>query len=264
MNHAAERHSKQTSNRASNTKEGKRETPIRNVIKTLLVAVLFVALLRALAFASYHIPSESMVPTLEVGDRILVNKLAYGYSRHSLPFSDYFPRLPGKYGRVFNRLPKRGDVVVFKNPVNGEVTIKRLIGLPGDRVKLVRGRLIINNVLVSRKRLRIFKYRAPNSTLVAVKEYREELPNGSSHKIVERSDDDLMDDTSVQLVPDGHLFFLGDNRDNSNDSRYVSTLGFVPIENIIGRADLIPFSLYSCRPEAAVQCSKRRFFTWIE
>ncbi len=243
---------------------GRNSIALIELIKTLVMALVLVAVVKTFAFASYYIPSESMVPTLEIGDRIFVNKIAYGYSRYSLPIPKLLPSFPGQNGRILHGAPERGDVVVFSNPHTGETTIKRLIGLPGDRIQLSYGRLMINGELIQRKKNRIFRYRDPRGRLVKVHEYLEILPNGQNYKILERSDDNSLDDTGVYFVPKGHVFLMGDNRDNSTDSRALNLLGYVPLENIIGRADLIPFSLYHCKKENGASCGKRRFFTWVK
>jgi signal peptidase I len=223
-------------------------------------AIVFVS--KSFAVASNFIPSESMVPTLEVGDRIFVSKWPYGYSRYSL-LADPKISLPGKDGRLFGKSPARGDVVVFTHPINGETMIKRVIGLPGDRIALYRGRLFINGELVPRTERRAYSYRDDRGSVVAVTRYDETLPGGRVHPIIERSDNGFADEFGEVTVPAGRLFIMGDNRDNSADSRFAE-MGFVPVENVQGRADLIGWSLYTCADEPGLTCATRRTLTAIE
>ena len=220
-------------------------------------------LFRSVAFAGYHIPSESMVPTLEVGDRIAVNKMAYGYSRFSVPFG-LAPSVPTDDGRLFGRLPERGDIVVFRHTRDDVVMIKRVTGLPGDRLQMINGRLHVNGEAVPRTSSRAYAYRQHKGSVTRVQQYTEELPNGATHTIIERQDDNWSDNTPLFVVPEGHLFMMGDNRDNSSDSRVISHLGFVPVENLMGRAEIILFSTHRCREEAGLTCAPRRFFSKLD
>ncbi|MEL7239961.1 MAG: signal peptidase I [Planctomycetota bacterium] len=218
-------------------------------------------LFRTTAFAMYHIPSESMLPTLAVGDRITVNKFAYGYSRHSVPFS-LAPRIGGDDGRLFGRLPDRGDIVVFKHPKTGEAYIKRVVGLPGDAVALRNGRLFINGVVAPRAPEASIAYREHRGSVIRVTPYEEQLPAGRAHLIYERSDRAYADQFSEITIPEDHLFVLGDNRDNSIDSRFLeSGVGLMPVENLVGRADHLAFSTHRCRREDGLSCLGRRWFT---
>ncbi len=237
---------------------------IKDWFVTIATALILVTGFKSLAFASYYIPSESMMPTLEVGDRLFVNKAAYGYSKYSFPFSEYLPSLPGKQGRIFYKQPQRGDIIVFSNPVDDVVTIKRLIGLPGDWIHVSGGKLFINGKQVERTVSNKYSYREYEGNVVSVKEYTEPLPGGRKHKIIERSDRGFLDNTGTYKVPEGHIFLLGDNRDNSTDSRVLSHLGYVPIENIIGRADLLYFSFYQCDKTEGLRCGKRRYMEKIQ
>lgn len=216
-------------------------------VKTILsVAAMFFAF-TTVAFGAYHIPSESMVPTLQVGDRILVSKFSYGYSRFSLPLGlgAYLPA----GGRLFGSLPERGDIVVFAHPKSGEAYIKRAIGLPGDTIELSNGRLYINGAEVPRDEQREYAYRERFGGIAKVTQYEETLPGGVKHIIIERTDAAANDTFGPVTIPEGFVFFMGDNRDNSTDSRVPLSqngVGLVPVENIIGRADIISFSLAEC------------------
>ena len=180
-----------------------------------------------------------MKPTLEVGDYLFVYKPAYGYSRFSFPFG--FAPIEGRV-MTEGRTPERGDVVVFKLPSNTSVDyIKRIVGLPGDKIQVTQGRLYINDKIVPRETVGLKEIEEGADT-VTVMEYIETLPNGVTHRIYEESDDRPLDNTREFIVPEGHYFFMGDNRDNSQDSRVTSMVGFVPLENFVGRASFIFFS----------------------
>lgn len=227
---------------------------IRTVVYALLIALVF----RTLAFQPFSIPSGSMKPTLLQGDYLFVSKYAYGYSRHSMPYS---PALFA--GRLFGSEPERGDIVVFKLPRDGRTDyIKRLVGLPGDRIQLRRGILHVNDQPVERvpeeefrevrspgasircKRTRQSNEAGtsgPPATLCLNEQWRETLADGRSYLTLNSNDDSRSrsDNTGVFEVPPGHYFFLGDNRDNSVDSRFTGGVGFVPFENLVGRAEII-------------------------
>ena len=206
------------------------------LLKTVVIAGLIALGFRSFLFEPFNIPSGSMVPTLLVGDYLFVSKASYGYSRYSFPLS-IFPF----GGRIFADVPQRGDVAVFRQPTDPAVSfIKRVVGLPGDRVQVKGGLLHINDVTVERTYLGLAT--ATNGFLtINFKVYEETLPNGSKYLIQERSDNDSYDDTAVFQVPDGHYFMMGDNRDNSRDSR-TTAVGMVPAENLVGRADRLFFS----------------------
>ncbi|MFZ4541857.1 MAG: signal peptidase I [Rickettsiales bacterium] len=237
----------------------KKETPgemLRSFLFMLLLALVF----RSVAYEPFHIPSGSMLSTLYEGDYIFVSKPSYGYSRFSFPFA---PKL--FEGRILESQPKRGDVVVFRNPGNLKVDyIKRIIGLPGETVQMKRGRLYINGTMVEQTRRG--EVMLPNACgeLHPIARYEETLPGGSKHIVLDdsaeldnpnskcRVDGDGRldaDNTGVYTVPAGHYFMMGDNRDHSQDSRFNTELGYsdapgyVPFENFVGRATIIAFSL---------------------
>ena len=167
---------------------------------------------------------------------MFVSKYSYGYSRYSFPFG-----IAPFDGRIFETSPERGDVAVFRQPQNESIAfIKRIVGLPGDRVQVVNGVLRINDVAVKRDRKGLATA-SDGYNVIRFSVYEETLPNGKSYMTQERSDDDLLDNTSVFLVPAGHYFMIGDNRDNSRDSRTTS-VGMVPAENLVGRAERLFFS----------------------
>jgi len=205
-------------------------------IKTIVIAGALALGFRSLLFEPFNIPSGSMIPTLLVGDYLFVSKYSYGYSRYSFPFG-----MAPFDGRIFETPPDRGDVAVFRQPQNESVAfIKRIVGLPGDRIQVTAGILRINDVAVNRVR-KGFATASDGYNVIRFLVYQETLPNGKSYLIQERSDDDVLDNTNVFLVPEGHYFMMGDNRDNSRDSRTTS-VGMVPAENLIGRAERLFFS----------------------
>ena len=205
-------------------------------IKTIVIAGALALGFRSLLFEPFNIPSGSMIPTLLVGDYLFVSKYSYGYSRYSFPFG-----MAPFDGRIFETSPERGDVAVFRQPQNESVAfIKRIVGLPGDRIQVTDGVLHINDVAVNRVR-KGFATASDGYNVIRFAVYQETLPNGKSYLIQERSDDDVLDNTNVFLVPEGHYFMMGDNRDNSRDSRTTS-VGMVPAENLIGRAERLFFS----------------------
>lgn len=206
--------------------------------KTALIAVFLALLIRTFLFEPFNIPSGSMKPTLLVGDYLFVNKPAYGYSRYSFPFG-----LAPLQGRVWDAQPQRGDVIVFKLPSNPSVDyIKRLVALPGETVQVRNGRLYINGTIVPREPVGMSEDTGPDGKSKAMYHYIETLPGGVIHEIYEEGDNKTLDNTQFFTVPEGHYFMMGDNRDNSQDSRVPGVVGFVPHENIVGRADFLFFS----------------------
>ena len=214
-------------------------------IKTVLYAVILAVVIRTLVFEPFSIPSKSMVPTLLVGDYLIVTKYSYGYSRYSLPFS-----LPLFEGRWRESAPARGDVVVFKLPRDNRTDyIKRVIGLPGDEIQVKRGILYVNGKSVTRAKLPEYVDDDGRGGEIKLNQYRETLPDPQkNHLILEKSDDEKLDNTPLYKIPEGHYFMMGDNRDNSMDSRVESMVGFVPAENLIGKAQYVFFSVGSNTP----------------
>lgn len=213
---------------------GSKYAAVWETLRTVIYAVLFAIGLRTFAYEPFSIPSSSMVPTLLIGDYLFVSKFSYGYSRFSFPLSiDLFD------GRVFDSLPERGDVAVFRSPADlKQDWIKRLIGMPGDRIQMRDGSLYINDELIARERLPDTV--SPNGA--RVQQYRETLPNGRSYIIYEADGNRARADNTTEIVvPPGHYFMMGDNRDRSQDSRF-DGVGTIPFENFIGRAEFLFFS----------------------
>ncbi|WP_420959945.1 signal peptidase I [Brucella sp. IR073] len=221
----------------SDKSEAKKSGGFGETLSVVVQALILALIIRTFLFQPFSIPSGSMRPTLLEGDYLFVSKFSYGYSHFSLPFSpDLFS------GRIWASEPKRGDIVVFKLPSDPSVDyIKRVVGLPGDRIQMRQGVLYINDVPV--KREKIGEINNPDITEQnrPVEVYRETLPNGVSYDTLELAPNSIGDDTRVFEVPAGHYFMMGDNRDNSLDSRF--TVGYVPFENLVGRANVIFFSI---------------------
>lgn len=241
---------------AATSKPEETET-LGEMILTVVYAVCIVMGLRIFLFEPFNIPSESMMPNLVVGDYLFVSKYPYGYSKHSVPFSpDLFE------GRIGESPVKRGDIVVFKLPRDNDTDyIKRIMGLPGDKLQMVRGQLIINGQPIKREKVDDFViqesgntqcdyahlYRRTHedgNTYCHYPQYRETLPDGTSYMTLDQLPEGPADNTREFTVPEGHYFAMGDNRDNSLDSRRPKSIGvgFVPAENLVGRAEMLFFS----------------------
>jgi signal peptidase I len=234
------------------------QSETREFITFLVKLGLFIIILRSFIISPFNIPSESMQPRLMVGDYLLVAKWPYGYSKYSMPFS--VPLIPG---RIFPSRPQPGDVAVFKAPPNAQDDyIKRVIGLSGDIIQVTNGVISINGVDVQREKIADYThFVSPNSPcfrdefeatngngeqICRYPQYRETLPNGKSYKILDIYDGSEGDTTEAYVVPDGHMFLMGDNRDRSADSRFPAevggAIGIVPQENLVGRALVSVFS----------------------
>ncbi len=212
----------------------KKSDGFREIAKTVGYAILIALVIRTFLFEPFRIPSGSMIPSLLVGDYLFVAKYSYGYSKYSFPMSpDLFS------GRIMEGQPKRGDVVVFRQPPHPEIDfIKRIVGLPGDHIQVKQGILNINGVPVIRERIPDFVDEQGNNYI----QYMETLPNGVKHRIIEmQGDQGGLDNTREFVVPAGYYFAMGDNRDDSMDSR-TDEVGFVPAENLVGKAEIIFFS----------------------
>jgi signal peptidase I len=209
-------------------------------VKTVIYALLIALVIRTFFFQPFNIPSASMQGTLLIGDYLFVEKFAYGYSRESFPFG-----LAPFSGRIFGSEPTRGDVIVFKMPNENSPDymkdyIKRLIGMPGDRVQMIDDRLYINGKIVPRVRVQDY-IETVDGVVDHVPQYRETLPNGKTYLTLDRTTDGQLDNTGVFIVPPGHYFMMGDNRDNSDDSR--EDVGYVPAEDLVGKAEFLFFSI---------------------
>jgi signal peptidase I len=220
---------------------------LMDTLRVIVHALILALIVRVFFYQPFNIPSGSMIPTLLIGDYLFVSKLSYGYSKYSFP--SWIPRLFD--GRILASEPKRGDVAVFKLPRDNDTDyIKRVIGLPGDKIQMIQGVLNINGEPVPRKRVEDFV--GPASTCgphgrgqIHVPRYVETLPSGVNYATLDCTQGSEGDNTQLFVVPEGHYFMMGDNRDNSSDSRFsaYAGVGFVPRENLVGRADIIFFSI---------------------
>jgi signal peptidase I len=228
---------------------------IVEIVKTVVYALAIALVLRVLFFQPFTIPSASMEPNLYQGDYIIVSKYTYGYSRHSIPFSP-----PIFHGRIMEHAAKRGDIVVFKLPRDGHTDyVKRIIGLPGDRIQVKEGLLYINDKLVVREPLSPVKSDIGFGVVRDVARYQEKLEDGRTYVTQDFGTDNPLDNTDVYVVPQGYYFMMGDNRDNSMDSRVppqAEGVGYVPAENLVGKAQII---LLSWKPSASIF----KPWTWI-
>jgi signal peptidase I len=222
-------------------RDKKRTGGLWETFRTVIYAVLFALVLRTFAYEPFNIPSGSMIPTLLKGDYLFVSKFSYGYSHYSMPFS-----VKLFSGRIFEGAPERGDVAVFRLPIDDSTDyIKRIIGLPGDRIQVIGSVLYINGEAVRRERVEDFVETDSLGRTRETAQYRETLPNGVSYRVLDRQPNASLDNTPVYSVPDGHYFAMGDNRDNSIDSRVPAEhmgVGFIPAVNLIGRAERLFFS----------------------
>jgi signal peptidase I len=223
----------------------------RSVLATLLLLIILVPvaiallfsplLIRTFLFQPFNIPAGSMKPTLFVGDYIFVSKFSYGYNRYSFPFS---PPLALISGRIFASEPERGDLVVFRLPRDPTVDyVKRVIGMPGDRIQMIEGLLHINGTPVKRERIDDFIETEEGNLTTRIKQWRETLPNGVSYSTLDLVGNGFYDNTKEYRVPSGHYFMMGDHRDNSTDSRVETAVGYVPAENLIGRVQIVFWSV---------------------
>ena len=221
---------------AAKKKTGKGE--LRETIVIIVQALVIALVFRTFAFEPFSIPTASMQSNLMIGDYILASKYSYGYSRYSLPYSE----VPWN-GRIMGNAPQRGDIAVIRPVPQSENYVKRVIGLPGDQVQMIDGRLTINGETVPREQVGTVVDRDSTGVEIPVIEYRETLPNGVSYITQEISDNAQFDNTGVYTVPPGHYFMMGDNRDRSLDSRSLSSVGYVPFENFVGKAEWRFFSI---------------------
>tara|TARA_Y100000590_G_scaffold300143_1_gene338402 strand:- start:18 stop:752 length:735 start_codon:yes stop_codon:yes gene_type:complete len=205
--------------------------------KTLIYALVIAVFIRSLLLQPFYIPSSSMEPNLLVGDRLFVTKFSYGYSKHSFPFSPNIFK-----GRIFFNSPKRGDVIVFKTPADNRTDyIKRLIGLPGDKVQFIDGIIYINNNQIFKDIIIKNDELFCGNQKIKVSTFEENLSNGKIYKASYRKDFSYQNSDKF-LIPKDHYFFLGDNRDCSKDSRYLSEVGYVHKNNLVGKAQFLFFS----------------------
>lgn len=225
------------------------------IVKTVVYALAIALFLRILFFQPFTIPSASMEPNLYEGDYVIVSKFSYGYSRHSIPFSP-----PVFDGRIMGKVAQRGDIVVFKLPSDNRTDyIKRVVGISGDRVQMRNGLLYVNDKLIQRLPESPVKSIMPSGETVDVARFQERLESGKTYDTQDFGTDNSLDNTETFVVPEGYYFMMGDNRDNSSDSRvppFEGGVGLVPAENLVGKAQIV---LLSWNPEASIF----KPWTWV-
>ncbi|WP_269582781.1 signal peptidase I [Roseibium sp. Sym1] len=223
-----------------------KDSSLVETIKVIVQALALALIVRTFLFQPFNIPSGSMMDTLLIGDYLFVSKYSYGYSRYSLPIPSSLVPISG---RVWADQPERGDIAVFKLPTDNYTDyIKRVIGLPGDTIQVLDGVVHINGEPVKRERIDDYIVESSVGVTKRVPRYRETLPNGVSYETLDSDPAGVMDNTREYKVPEGHYFMMGDNRDNSVDSRYQSRVGYVPFENFMGRAEILFFSIKDKTP----------------
>ncbi|MGY5775958.1 signal peptidase I [Rhizobium sp. LEGMi135b] len=239
------------------SKKSSRDWSVGETIKIILQSLIIALVIRSVLFQPFNIPSGSLIPTLFVGDYVMVSKFSYGWSRFSVPFiSDFLPA-----GRLWPAAPERGDVAVFRLPSDHSTDfIKRVIGLPGDHIQMKSGRLFINGVMAPREADGTFPVKDTSGRTFAAPRYIETLPNGVRHVVIEVDGDaGEYDNTPEIVVPPGQYFMMGDNRDNSDDSRVI---GSVPFENFVGKAQIVFFSVGSDPSDTAASIFRLWEWPW--
>lgn len=226
------------STQLSEIQEKDKPAPWDETIRTVLIALLLALLFRSFAYEPFHIPSGSMKQTLLVGDYLFVSKYTYGYSRYSFPLG-----IAPIEDRLWKKTPQRGDIVVFRLPSNTRIDyIKRVMGVPGDHIQVRGGRVYLNGKVLPREPLGNYVDDEYGNQHKSVPQFQETLPDGKNFHILKERNFGLADETEEFVVPEGTLFMMGDNRDNSTDSRF-SQVGFIPLRNVVGRAEMIFFSI---------------------
>jgi signal peptidase I len=227
-------------------KAGKKKNELLETIIVIIEALAIALIFRTFLYQPFSIPTASMQQTLMIGDYFIANKWTWGFGKYSFPIA-----LPFN-GRLFGGQPQRGDVAVFRNEITNEDYIKRVIGMPGDRIQMKEGRLYINGTIVEREQIGTSTDTDSYMTTVPVTLYTETLPNGVKHTIQEISDNEGLDNTAEYVVPAGHYFMMGDNRDRSADSRVLNQVGYVSFDNFIGKAEARFFSIKNNLPPWAL------------